>query len=200
MSGKREAKKEALRQAIINAARQRIAESGLDELRARDIAKDADCAVGSLYTVFSDVDDVVLHVNSSTLTQLGSVMEAASKSADSPQEVLVALAVEYLKFATENRNIWSALFNHRLPEGAPAPEWHVAEHLVLMRWIAIPLAKLRPNLDEKALAVQSRILFAAVHGIVSLSLEGRFVAVRRRDIETQLIQFINDIIRGFDKE
>ena len=94
MTGKREAKKEALRQAIINSARQRIADSGLDELRARDIAKDAGCAVGSLYTVFSDVDDVILHVNSGTLTKLGSVMEAATKIADSPEDVLVALVYE----------------------------------------------------------------------------------------------------------
>ncbi len=197
VTGKREEKKEVLRQALVKAAGHRISKLGLGGLRARDIAKDAGCALGSLYTVFTDIDELILHVNSNTLSKLGVVMEAAARRVDSPQDVLVALANEYLKFATENRNIWAALFDHRIPEGADEPEWHVAEHLVLMRWITIPLARLLPTLNENQLAVQARILFAAVHGIVSIGLHGHFVAVPRRDLESQLTQFIKRIIVGY---
>ena len=197
MTGKREAKKEALRQALVEAAHNRIAKSGLDGLRARDIAKDAGCALGSLYTVFTDIDELILHVNSNTLTKIGTTMKAAAESADSPEDVLVALAVEYLKFATTNKNIWGALFDHRMPEGVAPPEWHMAEHLVLLRWIAIPLARLRPALTEDQLAVQARVLFAAVHGIVSMGLQGRFMAVPRKELENQLTQFMEGVIRGF---
>ena len=67
MAGKRELKREDLRARLIEAARNRIMADGLPALRARDVTQDAGCALGGLYTVFADLDDLVLHVNSLTL-------------------------------------------------------------------------------------------------------------------------------------
>jgi len=49
----------------------RLRNSDYRNYGARDIANDAKCALGSLYTAFHDIDELILHVNSMTLTALG---------------------------------------------------------------------------------------------------------------------------------
>lgn len=63
-------KREDLKLRLIEAARNRIAADGLSNLRARDVTQDVGCALGGLYTVFADLDDLVIHVNSATLKAL----------------------------------------------------------------------------------------------------------------------------------
>jgi len=57
MAGKVEARRAALRDALIHHAEIRIERDGLKNLRARDLAKDAGCALGAIYNVFGDLND-----------------------------------------------------------------------------------------------------------------------------------------------
>jgi AcrR family transcriptional regulator len=166
-----------MRARIITSARELIAIGGLAGLRARDIAEKAGCALGGLYTIFSDLDDIILNVNSLTLADMESALRNAERDAETPKGQLRALALAYLKFALENRTLWAALFEHRMPEGIPVPEWHLAEHAFLIRLIAEPLSKLQPELGEIDLAIRARSLFGAIHGVIMISMEGRFVGL-----------------------
>ncbi len=196
MAGLRETKRRALRTALIEAARGRIEADGLDELRARDIARDAGCALGSLYTAFDDIDALILHVNSITLAALGTMLETAAQTTQAPGDKLAALASGYLHFAAGNKNLWSALFDHRMPAGMSVPEWHLQEHAVLFIHIAKPLSTLKPDLAEDDLAIQARTLFSAVHGIVSISLQERTIAVPVEHLDAQLRDFVATVVRG----
>ena len=51
-----------LRTRLTDAAERTIAEKGLAALRARDIAREAGCAVGTIYNVFEHLDELVLSV------------------------------------------------------------------------------------------------------------------------------------------
>ena len=195
---KRELKKLELKENLLQAARKRIKDNGLDGLRARDITSDAGCALGGLYTAYDDIDNLVLHVNSITLNALGAELKAIADKENEPVKRLIALASGYLKFACDNHNLWSALFDHRMPEGVPVPEWHLAEHAILFEEIAMPLAQLNPKLDRDELTTLARSMFAAVHGIVSISLQDRFIAVPREELDTQLTQFVEFLIKGFE--
>lgn len=195
---KREIKKQKLKEKLLLAARNRIQANGLAGLRARDITSDAGCALGGLYTAYDDIDNLVLHVNSMTLNTLGSELKQIAKLENEPVHRLIQLARGYLKFACDNHNLWSALFDHRMPEGVLVPEWHLLEHAVLFEEIAMPLAQLNPKLDKEELTILSRSMFAAVHGIVSISLQDRFIAVPREELDTQLTQFVEFLIKGFE--
>ena len=189
MGGKREEKREGLKAALIGAAQARIREHGLAGLRARDVTADAGAALGSLYNAFQDLDELVLHVNSITLGELGAVLADAAASAARPEERLRALARGYLHFALENRALWAALFEHRMPEGRVVPDWHLAEHAVLFRHIVEPLAMLEPDLSEEQLVLRARTAFAAVHGIVAISIEERFIGLPKDQLEAELDRF-----------
>ncbi len=186
MAGKREALRELLTQKLLDAATRRIEAHGLDALRARDITDDAGCGLGTIYKCYKDLDDLILHVNSATLARLAADLGAAAAGIAAPRQKLTAFALAYLAFARENRHLWFALFDHRMPEGEPVPDWHLAEHAALFTAIAGPLAALRPELDEAMLMTRARTIFAAVHGVIALSLQDRFIGVPGEALEGEL--------------
>lgn len=196
MAGKRETKREDLRARLIEAARNRIILDGLAKLRARDVTQDAGCALGGLYTVFRDLDELVLAVNSSTLSMIEERLTPDLAGKDDPVEQLRILARGYLEFARENRNLWASLFDHKLPEGVAAPDWHLEKHMFLIQFIARPLARIQPDLKGEDLKVRALTLFSAVHGIVSISLEGRFVGIPATRLDGEVDDFVTLLAAG----
>lgn len=190
-------KREILKKKILNAAEKRIEAQGLAALRARDVTKDAGCALGSLYNAFEDLDLLVLAVNSRTLARLHTSLQTARATQETPKAKLLALALAYLDFGTENPNLWAALFDHQMPPGVPVPEWHLEEHAALIALIIGPLSQLNPNLDDDTLASRARTVFSAVHGIVKLSLEGRFVALDPESVRAELSAFVSQYLQAY---
>ncbi len=193
-------KRETLKENLLNAAEKRIKAHGLAALRARDVTKDAGCALGSLYNAYEDLDLLILAVNSRTLARLHTSLQDASASKEAPEEKLLALALAYLEFGTENPNLWAALFDHRMPPDVPVPEWHLEEHAGLIAEVMHPLSQLSPGLDDATLGLRARTVFSAVHGIVKLSLEGRFVALDTDAVRTELSGFVQQFLRGYQAD
>lgn len=196
MAGRREEKREDLKARLIEAARERIARDGLTNLRARDITQDAGCALGGLYTVFTDLAELVIHVNSATLKALEAKLTLDEAKGKSPTDRLRNLAQGYLAFAVEHRNLWKALFDHFPPATSPTPQWHLDEHLFLMDVIAEPLAELQPDMPPEDRAIRARTLFGAVHGVVSISLEGRFVGLPLERLALEVDELVQTIAAG----
>ena len=193
--GRREQRTIATRKALIENAERRIAENGLDALRARDLAKDAGVALGTIYKYFADFDELVLRINSRTLAALSERLADAADGVDDPGERLVTLANAYLGFAEGSPKLWAALFGHRMSGGVPVPEWHLRDHEALFGLIADPVARLASDLDRQSLAVRTRTVFAAVHGVVALSLEDRFIGVPRGALEAEVESVTRGLVR-----
>jgi AcrR family transcriptional regulator len=187
-----------LRGRLIEAAEERIVRDGVAALRARDLAGDAGCALGAIYTVFADLDDLVIAVNSRTLARLDDALGEAMAGASDPVRVLTGLATAYLDFALGHRKLWMALFEHRMPEGRPVPQWHLDEHTRLIGHIARPLGRLLAGQGEMVVLSLARALFSAVHGIVLLGLEDRFIAVPTGAIRSQIEIVVGAVLRGLE--
>lgn len=188
-------RKADLRTRLIEAAEAEIAEKGLLGLKARDVTQRAGCALGAIYNAVADLDELVMRVNSRTLERLGAALAPAS-SAGSPEAVTLALADAYAVFALENRRLWSALFEHRLPEGVEMPDWHRQEHEVLIARIVDPLRQLRPDLPEDEVRLRVRTLFGAVHGVVHLALQGRLVGVPEPQLRQEVAALVGALVVG----
>jgi AcrR family transcriptional regulator len=188
-------RKTDLRARLIEAAEVEIAEKGLSGLKARDVTQRAGCALGAIYNAVADLDELVMRVNSRTLERLGTALAPAS-GAGSPEAVTLALADAYSVFALENRRLWSALFEHRLPEGVEMPDWHRQEHEVLIARIGGPLHQLRPDLPETDVSLRVRTLFGAVHGVVHLALQGRLVGVPEPLLRQEVAALVGALVAG----
>jgi len=162
----------ALRDRLTDIAEATIAARGPTALRARDLAAEAGCALGAIYTVFGDLTELVLLVNARTFAHLGRAVAAAL--ADAPAEPvaqLVAMGRAYHAFAAANRPAWAAMFSVDRPAGEGPPDWYRAEMDQLFTWIEAPLAVQMPDMAAPDRALMARALFSAVHGIVALGLD-----------------------------
>lgn len=116
---------------------------------------DARCALGGMYSAYMDLNDLIIHVNSTTLEALKQSLTQGEVKNISSTDRLHKLAQGYLKFAIAHRNLWKALFEHVLPEGSSSPQWHLDERLFLLSMIAEPLSELQPEMSAADRAVRA---------------------------------------------
>jgi AcrR family transcriptional regulator len=191
----------ALRTRLIDAAERTIAEKGLAALKARDVAREAGCAVGTIYNVFEHLDELVLCVGSRTLAMLEVALGAVQwpgrhGSVEEATAALVRLALAYLDFAAIHTVRWRALFEHRMSEARLLPEWFVEQQHQLFTQAERPLVALLPELDGDARRILARTLFSAVHGVVALGLEEKLVSLPLPDLASQLAATVRAIVTG----
>jgi AcrR family transcriptional regulator len=163
-----------LKDLMIAAAEKILAAEGLKGLQARAIAAKVGCAVGSLYNVFGDIDELILIANSRTLMHLGKMLSQAKErtKTGAPEEQLLALAYGYLDFAATHTRRWKAVFEHVLAEEKAVPSWYSDGQKPLLANIASALPDWMTP-DGKSLMAQT--LFSAAHGIVVLALDRKLV-------------------------
>jgi AcrR family transcriptional regulator len=187
------------REALVAAAEKAIAAKGLAGLKSRELASEIGVANGAVFNLVDDMDELVLRVGSRTLARLDSALSAAeSGGAPSPAEKLVRIAVAYCDFAAENLELWRALFEHRMAPEKPIPEWAVEEQMNLFRHIYHPLSKLFPKWRADKLGITARSLFASVHGMVSLGLEQKLIAVPVAALRDEIATIVKATIKGLN--
>lgn len=186
MVGKREAVRQEFTKRLLEAAVKCVSLHGINNVRARTVVEEADCALGTIYKCFKDFDDLLLRVNSRTLNTLGEALDDALTNSPDHENPLKVLALAYAEFARENLNLWLALFDHRMPPGVPVPNWHLEEHAALFTRLTDLLASSGVGLSAEAASIRARTYFAAIHGVVSISLQDRFIGVPQEELESEL--------------
>jgi AcrR family transcriptional regulator len=196
--GDRSAEKRAqLRDQLIDAAERRVAAAGTGALKARDLAQDIGVALGAIYNLVADLDELALLVAQRTLIQLDTALEqAAEQAAGPPPAQLKAIASAYLAFARAHPRLWRNIFYGMPPDMAEVPQWIVAQQQRMFRHILNPLEALRPHLARQERLMFAHTLFSATHGIVQLSLEQRFFAVPADAIDQQLGMLVDAVCAG----
>jgi len=179
---------------MIEIARGLIAANGLRSLKVRDVAEAADCSIGSVYNEFGDFDGLILTVNRETVRALTARLVAVP--AEDPVRQLHGLAEAYLAFAADHANLLRSLFEHRMENDRPFPEDIL---LMVMQAFALmhePMVRLLPGRNPEEVALLARMMFSAVHGIISLGLEERMVAVPPEKLRQRLAQFVDTHLTG----
>src|ERR1700742_558702 len=190
-----------LREALILAAERSINTGGLPGLKTRELAREIGCANGAVYNLVEDVDELILRVGSRTLARLDAALtDAEGDAPTSPSAVLVRIAIAYCDFAAQNLELWRALFEHRMAQGKPTPEWAIGEQMDLFRHIYRPLAVLFPKRAPAELSVLARSLFSAVHGMVLLGLEQKLIAVPVEALRQEIATIVRATIGGLIAE
>jgi AcrR family transcriptional regulator len=190
--------RESLRAAVIAKAGAILAEEGLEAVQARRVAREAGCAVGTLYNLFGDIDGLVLALNAATLAMLGEVVqrEGAALAGLPLRDRLAGLALAYVRFALAHQRRWEAVFKHRLPPEREAPSSYLEDQARLIAVIEAAIAREVPEPDRRA--TTARALFGAVHGIVALALDNRLGGRMRDELELQVGIIVGLTARGLE--
>jgi AcrR family transcriptional regulator len=157
-----------LRQLILDAAQAIIETNGLAGLSAREIARRSGYSPGTIYNMFENLDDVVLHVEARVLDELDARL-AGALTRSAPQDQARELAQAYLAFTHERPKLWNLLFEHYMPGGTDTPAWYQQKLELLMTRVETALEPhFAPGADASRRRA-ARVLWAGVHGITSLS-------------------------------
>ncbi|NKB50633.1 MAG: TetR/AcrR family transcriptional regulator [Rhizobiaceae bacterium] len=184
---------------LVDAAETRIASHGVASLRARDLANDVGCSLGSIYNVFDDLHTLILHANMRTLDRIDKVMtDAAGDVEKDPLNGLVGLAWAYFDFADSQTRTWRALFDHAFPEDHELPDWIYQGQVELLQHIEQPLQQILPDAQPERVQLIARTLFSSVHGIVELSLDDRTVGLPKEAVRDQLRLLVCGFLAGYE--
>lgn len=159
---------EQLRELILDAAQSIIETNGLAGLSAREIARRIGYSPGTIYNMFENLDDVVLHVEARVLDALDQRIATAMEEG-APKDKVVRLAETYLAFTSERPKLWNLLFEHYMPGGSDTPPWYQQKLEMLMSRVETAMAPLFPPDADVERQRAARVLWAGVHGITSLS-------------------------------
>ncbi len=167
--------REELYEMALEAARKIAEEEGLRGLAARRIAREIGYTVGTLYNLFEDLDDLIIHMNGRTLDDLYEALANVQLDGE-PETAMRALAEGYIEFVDDHPKVWNVLFEHRLPEPRQPPDWHHEKILRLLGLVEQALGPLFPPGRETERHHAARVLWSSLHGICSLESAGKLVA------------------------
>lgn len=186
-----------MRDALVDAACAILSETGVEGVKARAIAKRAGIAVGSVYNLFTDLDDVLRAANARTYDDLYAAemtaLDQAGKDGAAPPAQMLALALAYLDFVKNNQRRWQGVlaFNRRQTE--PPPRWYLEKELGLFQIIERVIAPLPGAADPVRRRITAHALWASIHGVVTLSIANGHFMQPAEDVWEQIKVVVNAV-------
>lgn len=200
-AGSRERRKFATRSELIQAGRRLFSEKGLYESRIEDLTTEAGIAKGTLYTYFSDKDELIRAVAASGFDELEACVARRVRRARSDEEVALQAIGAHLQFFAANPDLMRVLHQVRGMLKFDRPEWRPLRE-TMNRYLdslgrilstAPAIARL-PVRDRLELA---RLVFGAISGVTSVEITSRPGAVRRPAGMQPLVNSLAAMVRAY---
>lgn len=185
----------ALKDMAIAAGCEIIAKEGIRGFSARKMARNIGYSVGTLYNVFGDYDDIILHINAVTLERMKTFMHDYTDNATDAADILRRLSHSYASFAQKHPHSWMALYEHHLPPEKSVPEWYSSAIDTTFQPAEQALLALTNN-DTLQTDKATKILWAGIHGICILGISGKLKATGAEPLSQMIDTFINIYIAG----
>lgn len=167
-----------LKKIVLAAAERLLTRKGTKGLTARALAAAIGYAPGTIYNVYKDMDALLTELNYETLGRLYDFCRDRAMDAPANGRRVQALAHAYIDFAHENPHAWECLFAappksgkaSRVPKNYQQrlADLFALIESVLQECLGVPA-------DEAA--ATARLLWACLHGIATLTLDGRLKRV-----------------------
>ena len=177
----------------LRAAAALIEEEGLEALSTRRIAARMGYTAGSLYQLFSNLNDLILQLNGRTLAELISLMKTTVEKAGTPEQTVIRMADCYIDFAHRHAARWQLLYSHE--HDGPLPEWFGQQIGTAFGLVEAQLARCGGS-GEARLA--SRALWSGIHGIAQLSLTSNLGLAGIASTQSVSHCLVTGFIRGFE--
>ena len=184
--------REELHELALKAAKRIAEKKGLRGLSSRGIAREIGYTIGTIYNLFDDFDEIIVHLNASTLDSLYDALMKV-RLGKGPEKDLIAIAKAYAGFTDQNAMLWGVLFEHRLPEGKVLPDWYLER---VYRLYEVIETVLEPSFDarqKKKKRHTARVLWGSLHGIMLLSRQDKIGGENSSQLAETLI---TNFVRG----
>ncbi|MGW1054938.1 TetR/AcrR family transcriptional regulator [Streptomyces sp. NPDC002521] len=155
----------ALRQALIDGAREILAERGHDQFSLNEVARRAGVSTAAPYRHFESKDDLLAAVADQGYATLHQTLDRTAASTDDVRERLLRLGGAYVRFAHDHPDLFVTMFRGR---PSPSPVGVDSFNILLRSVIDAQAADLISTHPSPELMARS--IWAALHGLAVLSL------------------------------
>ena len=172
MARRKDHTREQLKEMSLKAAKRLIIEKGHKDFSVRAVAKEIGYSVGTMYQVFKNIDDLIVHVNSETLDEMQAYLtERLSRSVNPSLD----MAVGYFEFAHANDNLWLTVFEHKYSGKFKLPEWYKEKLQAMFLFAEKVFSSKNDELRDSRKKTIS--IWASIHGVTILSVNGKLEIV-----------------------
>ena len=186
---------EEIKAMVLDAAETIVIEEGFSALKVRKIAVEIGYTVGSIYMVFANMADLIMHINARTLDAIAAQLEQVQER--SAAQAIETMAMTYLSYASQNFNRWRNIFDYRLPADAETPDWYQEKVDHVFAPVEARFAELAPNLSINHRNRAARALLSGVHGICVLSVTGKQNKAGINETEETIVLLVRNFMRGW---
>lgn len=180
---------------ILETGQDLMEEVGFADFSAREVAKRIGYTVGTVMRLFGSVDALVVAINSRTFAMWAQWLEERLQGTQGGQRI-TALVKGYFDFASQRRNLWSAIYEHRVPDHLGIPEHLAEQRSELMNIVTHEIASVLPSERKDGAERLSRSLVATVHGHCSFALGGSFALMGETDPFDLAMRRVAEILRA----
>ncbi len=196
MARRSEHSQQEIKEMVLKAAETIVVDEGFDKLKVRKIAMEIGYTVGSIYMVFENMADLIMHIKGRTLDDIATQLKVIDKTGTAEQQIIL-LAKSYLLFACNNFNRWRMIFEHQLKDDEKVPDWYQQKVNQIFEIIEIQFEQLSTSHTEKQSKQAARALWSGVHGICTLSLTGKLDLLGVDNIEDTVVLLVENFITGW---
>ncbi len=165
--------RDEIREMAISAAAKYVETEGFQSLTARKVAGEIGYTVGTLYHVFRNFDDLVIHMNAQTIDEMAALIQRETRKKRNPEVRIRAMAEVYVKYASDHPDRWRLVFEHQAPRGLPTPALMKERRDVMFEMVADNLREISPGRIPQEVDHTATALWSGIHGICILALTGK---------------------------
>lgn len=196
MARRNEHSVEQIREMVLNAAEGIIREEGIEALTVRKIALEIGYTVGSIYMVFDNMQDLVLHIKGRTLDSLEAELFKTFETGGIEQNIL-SLAGRYLEFGSRNYQCWRIIFEPLGQDNTEIPEWYQEKIERMFKPVEQLFRQLSPEKTPEQARLAAMSLWCGVHGVSALGLNGNLGHSGVENSRMAVNLLVTSFIRGW---
>jgi len=199
MARRSEHSREELREMALQAAESLLDEMQLPAISTRQIAAKMGYTVGTLYQLYKNLPDLLLHVNSRTLKKLQHHCLQDHDLSLPASENIQHYALSYVEFSCQYQSRWQLIFDNQVIEQVEQPLWYQEQVGELFGLISQELRRLRPDVSSQQLLETTHLLWSSIHGICSMSINQKLFT-QKIDKEAQIRSLVRNFVVGWQND
>ena len=189
--------RDELKRRMISAVRDIVTEGGLTAVSARELAKRVDYSTGTIYSIFSNLDEIIFHVEIELLESLEDTLLSVDSS-QAPLESLLEFTRVYIDFISENFNLWHLIVEHRLSDKKKLPDLYPEK---LKRIHSLFEERLKPFVEQdilNSIENPSFVFLSGLDGLIIFSNTNKLDVLDMNVLHKRREMWVKAFVSGFN--
>ncbi len=187
-----------LEELILSTGVDLVAETGLAGFSAREVARRIGYSIGTIHNVFGTADRLIAAINTRSFGLWADLLRERLDAAGEGDRIAV-LVEGYFAFACDHSNLWTAIYDHRLPAESGLTDAEQEARGALTEIVTMEVARaLGRPMDDEIIAL-TRSLIATVHGHCAFAVSGAWALMGEAAPEKAALARVREALMARDR-